>query len=70
MIESDDENSECCVQKHRKYYRSMDRTLDEAKGKWPSIVIVNVISQHADGLITYLLGLCRDVLANGIVGVR
>lgn len=69
MIQSDNEDSERSVQKHREDYRPVDRTLDEPKSEWPSVTSVSMVSQH-DDQSQYRRGLCRDVLAKGMVGVR
>lgn len=48
---------------------AMDGTLDETESQWPSEEAVRMNSKRAQA-DSYRLGLCLEVRAKGMVGVR
>lgn len=46
MVKGDDKNSKGSVQKYRQDYCSVYGTFDEPKCKWPSVVVVSMVSPH------------------------
>lgn len=69
VVEGNYQSGEGCMEEYRDDDGAMDGALNETESQWPSEEAVRMDSKCAQA-DSYRLGLCLEVRAKGMVGVR
>jgi hypothetical protein len=69
LVDRDNHGSEDGMEEYWQDDGAMDSPFDEPKSEWPSGRAISPVYRESTEYF-HLRGLCRDVRANGIVGLR